>query len=364
MKGSLNLGKLAGIRVRVHWTFLLLILWIVFLEISRGNDLGAILWSVFFICVLFGCVVLHELGHALTAGKFNIGTRQITLLPIGGVASLEAMPEDPREEFLVAVAGPVVNVIIALLLYLIVPMENYLNQDPEVLEQTMSSINGTNFLFYLFSANVMLVLFNLIPAFPMDGGRVFRALLSMRYGRVTATQMAARLGQSVAFFFFLIGLVYNPILILIAIFVYFGAQGENIMVQQLALLKNHKVKDAMMTDITTVQPDDTLNEVVDIILTGTERDFVVMENGKVSGILYQSDLMQAFKNKRGEAKVSEVMDHEFYMVQTEDELTEIYRKIRARSKTFFPVMEERELAGAIDMNNINEFMTFRAPLDY
>lgn len=364
MKGSLNLGKLAGIRVRVHWTFLLLILWIVFLEISRGNDLGAILWSVLFICVLFGCVVLHELGHALTAGKFNIGTRQITLLPIGGVASLEAMPEDPREEFLVAVAGPVVNVVIALLLYLIVPMDSYLNQDPEMLEETLSSINSANFLFYLFSANVMLVLFNLIPAFPMDGGRVFRALLSMKYDRVTATQMAARLGQGVAFFFFLVGLLYNPILILIAIFVYFGAQGENIMVQQLALLKDHKVKDAMMTDITTVQPDDTLNEVVDIILTGTERDFVVMDNRKVSGILYQSDLMEAFKNKKAEAKVRDVMDNEFYQVQIDDNLTDIYREVRSGNKTFFPVMKGGRLVGAIDMNNINEFMTFRAPLDY
>ncbi len=119
-----------------------------------------------------------------------------------------------------------------------------------------------------------------------------------------------------------------------------------------------------MTDITTVQPDDTLNEVVDIILTGTERDFVIMENGKVSGILYQSDLMQAFKNKKAEAKVRDVMDNEFYQVQIDDNLTDIYRKVRSGNKTFFPVMKGGKLAGAIDMNNINEFMIFRAPLDY
>lgn len=364
MKGSLDLGRVAGIKVRVHWTFMLLILWVVFLEMTRESDLNAILWSVFFILVLFVCVVLHELGHALTARRFNIGTRQITLLPIGGVASLEAMPEDPKEEFFVAIAGPAVNVVIALLLYLLIPMENYLSQDPEMLEQTMSSINPRNFLFYLFSANVMLVLFNLIPAFPMDGGRVFRALLSMKFDRITATQMAARLGQGMAFLFFLIGLLYNPILILIAIFVYFGAQGENIMVQQLALLKDHKVKDAMMTDITTVHPDDTLNDVVDIILTGTERDFVVVENGKVRGILYQSDLMQAYKRKNTSAKVSDIMDGEFYPVRINDKLTDVYRKVRSNNKSFFPVLEGDELVGAIDMNNINEFMTFRAPLDY
>lgn len=236
MKGSLNLGKIAGIGVKVHWTFMLLILWVVFLELTRGSNLQSILWSIFFVLALFACVVFHELGHALTARKFKIGTRQITLLPIGGVASLEAMPEDPKEEFLVAIAGPAVNVVIALALYLVVPMEEFLKQDPEMLEETMSAINAGNFLFYLFSANVMLVVFNLIPAFPMDGGRVFRALLSMKFDRVTATQMAARLGQGVAFLFFLIGLLYNPILILIAIFVYFGAQGENMMVQQLKLL--------------------------------------------------------------------------------------------------------------------------------
>lgn len=365
MKGSLNLGKIVGIGVKIHWTFFLLILWIVFLEVSRGNNLQAIIWSVLFIMVLFACVVFHELGHALTARKFGIGTRQITLLPIGGVASLEDMPENPAEEFWVAIAGPVVNVIIAVLLYLFIPMEEFLNQDPEMLEETLSAINANNFLFYLFSANVMLVIFNLIPAFPMDGGRIFRALLSMNFDRVTATDLAAKLGQGVAFLFFLIGLLYNPILILIAIFIYFGAQGENIMVQQLALLKGYRVKDAMMTNITTVHPDGTLNDVIDIILTGTERDFVVVENGQVKGILYQSDLINAFKGGNTKAKVANIMDEEFYIVQLDEKLTDVYRKIRSNSKSFFPVVEDDgRLIGAIDMNNINEFMTFRAPLDY
>lgn len=364
MKGSLELGSIAGIKVKIHWTFMLLILWVVFVELSRGSNLEAMLWSIFFILVLFACVVLHEFGHSLTARRFKVETRQITLLPIGGVASLEGMPENPKEEFYVAIAGPAVNVVIAAALYLVVPMENYLNQDPEMLEQTMSTINSQNFLFYLFSANIMLVLFNLIPAFPMDGGRVFRALLSMKFDRVRATRMAAQLGQGVALLFFLIGLLYNPILILIAIFVYFGAQGENMMVQQLSLLKDHKVKDAMMTDITTVHPEDTLNDVVDIILTGTERDFIVVENGKVCGILYQSELMQAFKIGNRAARVRDVMDREFYPVQTDDNLTDVFRKIRSNNKTFFPVLEGEKLIGAIDKENINEFMTFRAPLNY
>ncbi len=119
MKGSLSLGRVSGIKIQVHWTFLLLIPWIVFLETSRGGNMNSMLWSLLFILVLFACVVLHELGHALTARKYNIGTKQITLLPIGGVASLESMPEDPREELMVAAAGPLVNVVIAIVLYLL-----------------------------------------------------------------------------------------------------------------------------------------------------------------------------------------------------------------------------------------------------
>jgi len=366
MKSSLKLGVVGGIKVQVHWTFFLLIVWIVFAGLSSGGNLASITWNVGFILVLFACVVLHELGHSLTAKRFGIETRQITLLPIGGVASLESMPEDPREEFLVAVAGPAVNILIATLLYMVFPMETFLNQEAEALAESLSTINAANFIFYLFSANVMLVLFNMLPAFPMDGGRVLRALLSMKMDRVRATHIAARLGQLVAFLFFFIGLLYNPILILIAIFVYFGAHTENIMVQQLTLLKDHRVGDAMMTNITRLQPDDSLNEVVDVILSGAERDFIVAEDGEVRGVVYQNDLIPLFKSKRTDIPVREVMDRDYLEVNADEKLTDVYRKVQSKSnnKTFFPVVKDGVLVGAIDMNNISEFMIFRASLDY
>jgi len=364
MKTSLHLGKVSGIKIRVHWTFLLLIGWIVFLEISRGNDMGAIMWSIFFVLVLFICVILHELGHALTAQKYNIGTRQITLLPIGGVASLKSMPEDPKEELMVALAGPAVNVVLAILLYLIVPVETFLDLDPDAMEEAMSSINSGNFLFFLLSANIMLAVFNMLPAFPMDGGRVLRALLSMKMDRVSATQVASRLGQGVAFLFFFVGLLYNPILILIGLFVYFGAQGENVMIQQLNLLRDHKVRDAMMTHITNLNPDDTLDRVIDIILAGTERDFVVAGNGTIEGVLLQSDIMQAIKSKNTGLQVKDIMTKEFEVLEVDQDLTDIYRKIRSGKVHFFPVEKEGRLAGALDMENINEFLTFRASLDF
>lgn len=364
MKGSLDLGSVTGIKIRVHWTFLLLIPWIVFLELSRGGNTNSILWSLGFVMVLFACVVLHELGHALTARRFKINTRQITLLPIGGVASLESMPEDPKEELLVAIAGPMVNIVIAIILYFLFPIGQFFTQDLTELEQLLSSINAGNFFFYLFSANVMLVLFNLLPAFPMDGGRVLRAILSMKMNRVSATQVAAKLGQAVAFLFFFIGLFYNPLLILIAIFVYFGAQGENVMIQQLALLKDHKVKEAMMTDITVLHPDDTLERVIDVILSGAERDFVVSDNGEIKGVLLHSDILEAIKKKNTHIRVNQIMRQDYLTISMEEDLTEIYRKVRSKNEQFFPVLQNGQLKGAIDMTNINEFMIFRASLDF
>lgn len=364
MKGSLNLGKIAGIRVEIHWTFVLLIGWIVLLGVSSGSDTASILWNIAFILLLFVCVVMHEYGHALTARRYNIPTRKITLLPIGGVASFEELPEDPKQEFLVAIAGPAVNVVIALLLWLVVPAGQYLNMDPQALQETLGTVTAANLLFYLLIANIMLVVFNLLPAFPMDGGRVLRALLTMRMDRVRATQIAAFLGQTLAFLFFLVGLIYNPFLILIALFVYFGAQGENMMVQQLMLLKDHRVREAMMTNITVLNPEDFLNRVVDVILAGTERDFIVTEDETVKGVIYHSDLMQSLKQENGQVKVKDVMSDDFEHVQIDDDLTNVYRRVQARKKSFFPVLENGRLAGAIDMNNINEFITFRSSLDF
>ncbi|MDN5216971.1 site-2 protease family protein [Fulvivirgaceae bacterium BMA12] len=364
MKGTLNLGRVSGIKILIHWTFIFLIAWVVFLEISRGSDGSTIMLSIAFVLVIFGCVVLHELGHALTAKRFGISTRKITLLPIGGVASLEKMPEKPKQELLVAVAGPAVNVAIALLLYLIFPINKFLAGNAGQLEEALGKVTTQNFVFYLFVANIVLVVFNAIPAFPMDGGRILRALLSMTLDRVQATRIAASLGQLMAVLFFFIGLFYNPLLILIAIFVYFGAHSENVMVQHLALLKGHKVNEAMMTNITILSPDQTIGEVVDIVLSGTEVHFVVSENQAVQGVLYQSDFISAMKEKNTHAPVSDFMTKDFEKVGLNEDLSQFYRKVRASKKSFFPVLENDQPVGAIDFNNINEYMLIRSSLDY
>jgi len=364
MSASLEVGRFAGIKVQIHWTFWLLFVFVGFMVVSNNGSYVDVGWHFLFVIALFFCVILHEFGHALTARRFGVGTRSITLLPIGGLASLKEMPDNPKQEFLIAVAGPLVNVVIAVLLYPFVPLESYMGQDPEVLQQQLSSINGGNFLFFLFFVNVALVLFNMLPAFPMDGGRVFRALLSMKMGRVRATSIAASVGKFLAFFFFLFGLFYSIILAVIAVFIYFGAHSENITVQQLGLLEGNTVRDAMITEFSILNPDAPLSDAVDRILATTEQNFVVASNGDIDGILYMEDLARALKQDGNELTVGDVMDREFRTLQADKPLASGYRSIQQGGKNFFPVLENGEIAGVVDMNNINEFLTLRAEYDY
>ncbi len=364
MSASLQLGRIAGIKVQIHWTFWLLFLFIGFMVFSSDGTYVDLFWNFLFIAALFVCVVLHEFGHALTARRFGVGTRNITLLPIGGVANLKDMPENPKEEFLIAIAGPAVNVVIALLLYLIVPVDQFLIDDPELLEEQLSGIDASNFLFYLFAVNVALVLFNMIPAFPMDGGRVFRAVLATRMSRVQATKVATGLGKLLALMFFLFGLFANIILAIIAVFIYFGAHSENIVIQQISLLEGNDIEDAMITDFTTLNPDDTLQTAIDRILASTEQDFIVTDNEKVVGVLFMSDLAPALREKGKETLISDVMEKNIVTLQAKDPLPSAYRQLKRGNKNFFPVTDNGKVVGVLDMNNINEFLTFRAAHDY
>lgn len=364
MSASLQLGRYAGIKVQIHWTFWLLFLFVSVMVFAGEGGLTDLFWHFAFIFALFFCVILHEFGHALTAKKYGIGTRSITMLPIGGVASLEEIPENPKEEFYIAVAGPLVNVVLAILLYFIVPLDQFLGQNPETLEEQLATITAGNFLFYLLMVNIALVAFNMLPAFPMDGGRIFRALLSMKLGRIRATRAASAMGKLMALIFFVIGLFYSVILAVIAVFIYFGAHSENIMIQQLSLLEGNSVRDAMITEYSILDPDAPLSAAIDKILASTEQNFVVAGNGDVQGVLYMEDLASALKSRGKEIKVREVMDTDVTILQASEPLTQGYRQLQRGRKNFFPVMDNGEIVGVLDMNNINEFLTFRAGQDY
>jgi len=219
MRWSLKLGKIAGIRIYLHWTFLILPLWVFFNDLGKGLGLPGAVQSVLFVIALFGCIVLHELGHALAARRYGIPTRDITLLPIGGVARMERMPREPRQELWVAIAGPLVNVAIAAVLLLALVVLQFV---PARFHASQAA-----FLVPLLWANLFLLVFNLLPAFPMDGGRVLRALLAQRLDYVRATRIAARVGQVMAILFVIVGLkIQHPMLMLIGVFIFFGARNE------------------------------------------------------------------------------------------------------------------------------------------
>ncbi|MEJ2221145.1 MAG: site-2 protease family protein [Desulfobacterales bacterium] len=220
MRWSLKIAKLAGIDIFIHFTFFILVTWVGFIQWKLNGSIGAAFSGIVFILAIFSCVVLHEIGHALAAKKYGIKTRDIILLPIGGVARLEKMPSQPIQELWVALAGPAVNVVIAALLGIYLWIINSLAPDNQI---TMST---AAFAERIMGVNIFLVVFNMIPAFPMDGGRVLRALLATRLAYIRATQVSASLGQGIAVLFGIIGLFYNPILLLIAIFVWMGAAQE------------------------------------------------------------------------------------------------------------------------------------------
>ncbi|PTX22547.1 Zn-dependent protease [Pontibacter mucosus] len=357
MKWSLNLGRVAGIKILVHWTFVLLLGWVAFTEAQRGSDTPTILLAIGFVLAVFFCVVLHELGHALTAKHYGINTKMITLLPIGGVASLEKMPEKPKQELLVALAGPAVNVVIALILWLVLPS---LQGTPT--EEFFLRITPANFFYLLFFVNVVLVVFNAIPAFPMDGGRVLRALLAFKLGRVRATQIAANLGQLLAIFFIFVGFFYNPFLILIGAFVFFGAYSENMVVQHLDFLRGHSVREGMMTNFVTLTPTDTVRDALNKLLAGSEHEFIVEQEGVVVGTLTRSQLIQAVKEEQMETPVAKVMSGDVKTFNVQDKLADAYTELQKTRVPLYPVLENGRLAGVINNDNINEFIIIKSAL--
>jgi stage IV sporulation protein FB len=301
MAWSLSIGRIAGTEIRIHFTFLLFLIWIFAANYASGGQAAA--WnSTVFIILLFACVLLHEYGHILMARVFGVATPDVTLLPIGGVARLERIPEEPYQEFLVAIAGPAVNVVIALALVAFAGA----NLDPQHLAAVERS--GVSMVDRLAAVNIFLVLFNMIPAFPMDGGRVLRALLAIPLGFVRATQVAATIGQVLAFVFGIIGLFYSPMLILIAIFVYLAASSEAHLVALRSMSRGVPIGAAMVTKFVTLAPEDEIEHAVQTLLSTSQGEFPVVDSAhRPVGLLTRNDLIRAIKQLGPDARVSDAM---------------------------------------------------------
>ena len=250
-------------------------------------------------------MVLHEFGHALTARRYGIKTRDIILLPIGGVARLERLPTNPLQELKVALSGPAVNIVIAFGLFL------WLNVTASFEPIQKLTVTTGSFVERIMAVNLFLAVFNMIPAFPMDGGRVLRAILATRKEYSQATQIAAGIGQGIAVFFGFIGLFYNPLLLFIAFFVWIGAAQEASMTQMQSAIGGIPVQQAMLTDFKSLYKNDSLERAIDLTLAGSQKDFPVVDNGRIEGILTQTDLLKALSSRDQYPTVTSVMQNNF-----------------------------------------------------
>jgi len=356
MKWSWRIGRLAGIDVYMHATFLILLAWVGISHYRLRQSMADVAGGLGFIVALFAIVVLHELGHALTARRFGIRTRDITLLPIGGVARLERMPEDPRQELLVALAGPAVNVVLAGILLLVTLPAGAIAPISEI------DLVGGNFLVKLMWINVILAAFNLIPAFPMDGGRVLRALLAMRMDYVRATAIASSVGQALAFGFGFIGLLYNPFLVFIALFVWMGAAAEASTVQIKSALGGIPVSTATVTDFRSLSPRDSLQQALEHVLAGFQHDFPVIEQGRLVGVLTRGDLLTNLAQKGPQARVEEAMNERFQTADFSEMLELALSRLQSYKCLTLPVLRNGSLVGVLTMDNVGEFLMIQSAL--
>jgi Zn-dependent protease len=355
MSWSLPIFRVAGIQLRIHITFLLLIAWLAFGYYTQGGSAVAAS-RVIFILLLFLCVVLHEFGHAFAAKAFGINTPDITLLPIGGVARLERMPEEPVQELIIAVAGPLVNVVIALGLFIAGGAQALFN--PATVE------GGGGLIAQLLTINIMLVLFNLLPAFPMDGGRVLRALLATRMSYARATQVAATVGQGFAFIFGFLGLLWNPFLIFIALFVYIGASQEAALAQMKDVSRRFPVSSAMVREFRTLSEDASLEEAVDALLATSQHDFpVVDETGSVVGLLTRQDLIGALRKNDPGLRVGDVMRRDIPTVTTGTRFEDAFRIMQECNCPAVPVLDSmKRLVGLLTPENVTELMMIQSAM--
>jgi Zn-dependent protease/CBS domain-containing protein len=351
VKNAIYLGQVAGIKIFVHWTFAILIGWIAFTHLSGGA--AGILWSVLFILIIFGCVVLHELGHALAAKRYHIKTKDITLYPIGGIAQLESLPEKPKEELIVALAGPAVNFIIAALL---LPFVNF-----TILQNAkdMANVNAQNFWPLLVTVNVWLAIFNLVPAFPMDGGRVLRALLAFKMSRVAATLVAARIGQAIAFGFIFFGFSINPFLVFIGLFILLGAQTELSYVGAQSLLQGHSIRELTMRNVPLLNGDAPISDAVHELLTTQNKDFLVMDNSLPVGTLGREEIIRAITEKGQSIKIEEAMNKDILYLPESLSISEAWLKLQQVKKTMALVTKENRFVGAVDSETIAEFILIK-----
>lgn len=351
---SWKLVRVAGIDVYIHGTFLLLIAFLAISGLVGGQGVTAMVRGTMLILAVFSTVVLHEFGHALTARHFGVATRDITLLPIGGVARLEKMPDKPSEQLLVAFAGPAVNLAIALLLFGLLRLH-----DAQTGFESLH-LGGGPFLTQLMWINVSLAVFNLLPGYPMDGGRILRALLAMRMEPERATQKAARVGQGVAVIFGLVGLFWSPLLMVIAVFIWLGAQAEHSASTVNVALAGLSVRHGMITDFESVSPTEPISRAIELTLAGFQQDFPVMDGDGLLGVLTHADVLKGLAERGADLPVREAMRGELETASPSEALDGALTRMHRAKSRVLTVVKNEKVVGFLTLGNIGELLALQA----
>jgi Zn-dependent protease/predicted transcriptional regulator len=359
MTWSFRIGRFFGIDVFVHATFLLLPLWYVIETYYRTRSWWAALDQLVFVLLVFTIIVMHEYGHALTARLFGVKTKDIILLPIGGVARLESIPQKPWQELLIAAAGPAVNVVLAQLCMIWFVLDGgfaaFIQEilTPNVVRDPVKAILDTPMSGRLLEANILLIIFNLIPAFPMDGGRILRAILAMGLDYVKATWIAARIGQAAAILFVIWGFLPSgsPMLFLIAVMIWTGAMQEARFTALRASLSGLTARQAMTSQFLTLYPFDTLETASQKLLMTSQLAFPVLHGDALVGMISRSEIGSSLANLGPGRHVSEVMRREAPIARPEDLLLNLLPLLQ-RGLGALPVVEGDQLVGLLTMNEV------------
>ncbi|MBP2233246.1 stage IV sporulation protein FB [Azospirillum agricola] len=354
MNWSIPIGCVKGTMIRIHATFLLLLLWIGAAHFAQGGWAAAIRGLVF-TTLLFLCILLHEFGHVLAARRYGGRTTDITLLPIGGMANLELVPENPAQEMAVALAGPAVSLLISAFLFVLLggfrPVQDLEFQNP-----------GVDLLARLASANLALGLFNLLPAFPMDGGRVLRAALARRLGHSRGTRIAAAVGQAVAVALALLGLFGNPLLILVALFVYLGAaaEAEDAIIQD--AVRGHPVSDGMIIHFESLSPGSALEDAAQCLMHTAQRAFPVVDGaGRLTGVLTRDDMIRALRERGSGTPVVAVMRSDIPVLDRCQALGEALQLMRGKHLPAVGVRDDQgALVGLVTPDTVGDMVMVQA----
>jgi Zn-dependent protease/CBS domain-containing protein len=365
MSWSVKLFSISGIDVKVHLTFVLILVWAAYTwGAAQGAGLAGALFGVVAMLLLFGCITLHELAHSLLALRYGVRVREIVLLPIGGVSQMEEMPGKPAQELWIALVGPLVSILLGAIFFVVAALVGAPSSFTAAGFSLAPGGGGwLSLVSYLAFANLILGLFNLIPAIPMDGGRVLRSLLALRFENRRATAIAVAIGQGLAFLIGVYGFLNgNFFLILIAVFVWLGAGEEGGAAEAKGALANLVVRDAMTRRPEPLAPGDRLARAVELTLTTAQADFPVVDgpDGRVVGLLTRQDLIRGLHERGPDASVGEAMRTTFATAKPVESLFDVQRRMRVSGVHVVPVVEHGALVGVLTTTDVSEAIWLRA----